>query len=103
VEKSILGSFFPAPRGARTMNFTIFVPFTHRCYKPYLVEIGSVVPEKKLKMFKSLPPTDDGRKRIAIGHLSDSGDLNIHQILLYRISLQVSPIFVKRLKVICNL
>jgi hypothetical protein len=42
-----------------------------------------VVPEKKLKMFKSLQTTyDDGRKRIAIGHLSDSGDLKTydHQI-----------------------
>jgi hypothetical protein len=36
------------------MKFTIFVPFTHRCYKPNLVEIGSSVPEKKVKMFKSL-------------------------------------------------
>jgi DNA helicase HerA-like ATPase len=53
-------------------------PFTHRCYKPNLVDIGSAVPEKKLKMFKSLRTTDDdGRKWIAIGHLSDSGDLEI--------------------------
>jgi hypothetical protein len=55
-------------------------PFTHRCYKPNLVEIGSVVPEKKLKCFKvydRLRTDDDGRKRIAIGHLSDSGDLKI--------------------------
>jgi hypothetical protein len=42
---------------------------------PNLVEIGSAVPEKKLKMFKNLGRMYDGRKRIAIGHLSDSGEL----------------------------
>jgi hypothetical protein len=40
-----------------------------------MVEIALAVPEKKLKMFKRLRPTNDGRKQIAIGHLSDSGDL----------------------------
>jgi hypothetical protein len=56
-------------------------PFTHRCYKPNLVEIGSAVPEK-LKMFKSLRTPDDVRKRIAIGHLSDSGDLKRYESIL---------------------
>lgn len=41
-----------------------------------MVEINSVVPEKKLKMLKSRRTTyDDGQKQIAIGHQSDSGDL----------------------------
>ena len=78
---SILGSFCPAlkaPGGQGPWNSQFLFPFTHRCYKPNLVEIGSVVPEKKLKMFKSLQTTyDDGLKRIAIGHLSDSGDLKM--------------------------
>lgn len=39
---------------------------------PNLVEIGSVVPEEKLKCLK--PTNDDGEKVIAIGHLSDSGE-----------------------------
>lgn len=43
-----------------------------------LVEIGSLVPEKKLKIFKSLQTTktfDGGQKHITIGHLGDSSDL----------------------------
>jgi hypothetical protein len=77
---SIMGSFCPtpkAPRGQGSWNSQFLFPFTHRCYKPNLVQIGSAVPEKKLKMFKSLRTTYDGRKRIAIGHLSDSGDLKM--------------------------
>jgi hypothetical protein len=38
-------------------------PFTHKCYKPNLVEIGSAVPEKKLKNVQKF--TDD---------VSDSGE-----------------------------
>jgi hypothetical protein len=76
-----LGSFCPAPKAPGELgswNSQFLFPFTHRCYKPNLVEIGSAVPEKKLKMFKSLRMTyDDRRKRITIGHLSDSGDLKI--------------------------
>jgi hypothetical protein len=74
----ILGSFCPFPKtpgGQGPWNSKFLFPFTYKCYKPNLVEIGLAVLEKKLKMFKSLSPTDDGRKRIAIGHLSDSGDL----------------------------
>jgi hypothetical protein len=41
-----------SPRGAKTMKFTIFVPFTYRCFVPKLVEIGAAVSEKKLEMFK---------------------------------------------------
>jgi hypothetical protein len=52
-------------------------PFTNRCHKPNLVEIGSVAPEKKLKMLKNLRPTNNIRKWIAIGHPSDSGDLTM--------------------------
>jgi hypothetical protein len=74
----ILGSFRAALKTQATMKFTISFPFTDRCYRLNLVEIGSVVPEKKLKMFKSFRLTnDDGRKWIAIGHLSHSGDLKI--------------------------
>lgn len=40
------------------------------------MEIGSLVPEKKLKMFESLRPTNyDGQKQITKGHLNDSGNL----------------------------
>lgn len=50
---------------------------------PNLFEISSVVSEKKLKIFKNFQTTnyerrttnDDGHKQIAIGHLSNSGDL----------------------------
>lgn len=43
---------------------------------PNLVKIYSVVPEKNLKMFKSLRTThDDGQTQKAIFLLSDSGDL----------------------------
>jgi hypothetical protein len=52
----------PGPRGQGPWNSQFLFPFTHRCYKPNLVEIGSVVPEKKLKTFKSLWPTDDARR-----------------------------------------
>lgn len=36
---------------------------THKCYMPNLVEIDSVVPEKKLKMINSLRPINDERRR----------------------------------------
>lgn len=55
-------------------------PFTHRCYMSNLlvVEIGLVVEGMKIKMFKSIHPTNDnGQKKIAISHLSDSVDLQI--------------------------
>jgi hypothetical protein len=61
-----LGSFFPAPMapgGQGPWNSQFLFPFTHRCYKPNLVEIRSAVPEKKLKMFKSLRTTNDVRRR----------------------------------------
>lgn len=48
---------------------------------PYLVEIGSMFPEKKLKIFNSLRSTyDEGQKQIAKGHLSNSGDLKINLV-----------------------
>ena len=40
---------------------------------PNLVKIGPVVLEKKML-------TDDGRQPIAIGHLSDSGDLKMWKV-----------------------
>lgn len=45
---------------------------------PNLVEIGSVVPEKKIKrskVYNRQMMYDNGQKQIAICHLSDSGDL----------------------------
>lgn len=43
-----------------------------------VVEIGLVVEGMKIKMFKSIHPTNDnGQKKIAISHLSDSVDLQI--------------------------
>lgn len=48
---------------------------------PSLVEIGSVVPKKKLKMFKSLRPaynkrrTTTDKNRYQLGHPSDISDL----------------------------
>jgi hypothetical protein len=67
------------PQGGQgPWNSQFSFPFTHRCCKPNLVEIPALVPEKKLKMLKSLRTTkDDERKRIAICHLSDSGDLKM--------------------------
>jgi hypothetical protein len=70
---SILGSFGPAhkaPGGQGPWNKQFLFHFTHICYdKPNLVEIVSAVPEKKLKMWKSLWATnEDGRKWIAISH-----------------------------------
>jgi hypothetical protein len=47
----ILGSSFPAlkaPGELRPWNSLFSFHFTHTCYKLNLVEIGSVVPEKKL-------------------------------------------------------
>lgn len=41
------------PQRGRGHEFHNFTPLYHRCYKPNLVEIGSVVPEKKLKKFRT--------------------------------------------------
>ena len=49
-------------------KFTFLFFFPNICCIPNLVKIGPVVSEEK--MF-----TDDGRQPIAIGHLSDTGDL----------------------------
>lgn len=38
-----------------------------------LVQIGSLVLEKQLKCLQ--PTNDDGQKRIAMGHVGDSGEL----------------------------
>jgi hypothetical protein len=54
---SILGSFCPTPKAPGEQgpwNSQFLFPFTHRYYKPNLVQIGSAVPEKELKMLKSL-------------------------------------------------
>lgn len=46
-----------------------------------LVKNGPMVPEKKLKKSRSLQPTNDGRKTIAKGHVSDSADLKNFRIV----------------------
>ena len=61
--------------GHEIYNFLSLYP-TCRCYTPNLVKIGSVVLEKKMLMDDGQwTMHDEGRKPIAIGHLSDSGDL----------------------------
>jgi hypothetical protein len=57
--------FAPPPRpqaGQGLWNWQFSFPFNHRCYKPNLVKIGSVFPDKTLKMFKSLRTMYDGRR-----------------------------------------
>ena len=47
--------FGPAPQaqgGLGPQNSQFMFPFTHSCYIPNLVEIGSALSEKKTKMFK---------------------------------------------------
>lgn len=52
------------PKRTWAMNLIVLPPFTHRCFMPNLVEIGFVVPEKKLQMFKRLIwPTNDEQWR----------------------------------------
>ena len=49
----------------------VYVPFHYGCYVPNLViqKISSLVPEKKMLTH------DEGQQPIAIGHLSDLGNL----------------------------
>lgn len=42
-----------APGRQGSWIFTICTPFIDKCYMPALVEIGSVIQEKELKMYKS--------------------------------------------------
>lgn len=60
------------------MNFTNFTPHYPKILYANLVEIGLVILEKNLKLYKSLRATYDERRRkkqIQIGHLNDSGNL----------------------------
>ena len=62
--------------GGGVMIFTIFCLFKYRSYIPNLFKIGPVVLEKKRLTHDARRTTnDDGRQPIAVGHLSDSGDL----------------------------
>lgn len=62
------------------MNFTMFTPY-RPTYAIYYIYWLKLVPEKKLKKFENLRPTDgDGIKQIATGRPRDSGDLKIFQI-----------------------
>ena len=65
-------TFYPkitSPLGGGSWNLQFFVSLPYRWYISNLVKIGPVVLEKKMLT------NDDGRQPIAIGHLSDSGDL----------------------------
>jgi hypothetical protein len=60
---SILSIFCPAckaPGAQGPWNSQFLFPFTHRCYKPNLVEIGSTVPEEAKNVQKC---TNDVRRR----------------------------------------
>ena len=64
----------PWGRGSWNLQFLVSLPYG--CYMPNLVKIGPVVLEKKMLTDEEPRTThDDGRQPIAIGHLSDSGDL----------------------------
>ena len=58
----------PLDGGHEIYNLQFLISLPYRCYIPNLVRIGPVVAEEKML-------THDGRQPIAIGHLSDSGDL----------------------------
>ena len=61
---------YPLDGGSWNLQFLVFLPY--RCYILNLVKIGPVVLEDVNSRRTS---HDDGRQPIAIGHLSDSGDL----------------------------
>ena len=66
-------NYLPLGWGPCDLQFLVSLPY--RCYILNLVKIGPVVLKTML--------TDDGRRRtqpIAIGHLSDSGDLKIKML-----------------------
>ena len=72
-------TFYPqitSPLGGGSWNLQFLVSLPYRCYISNLVNIGPVVLEKKMLTH------DDGRQPIAIGHLSDSGDLKNNFILI---------------------
>ena len=71
--------FYPniiSPWRGGPCNSQCLVSWTYRCYILNLVKIGPVILEKKMLT------DDDGRQPIAIGHLSDSGELKSHANLL---------------------
>ena len=62
-------------------NLWFLVSLPYRCYTPNLVKTGLVVLEKKMLTHDArLTADDDGRQPIALGHLSDSGDLKMCKI-----------------------
>ena len=64
--------------GRKIHNFFVSLPY--RCFISYLVQIGPLVLEKMNGGRLTSQTHDDGRQLIAIGHLSDSGDLNTTHI-----------------------
>ena len=58
--------------------------------------IGQVVLEKKMLTDHGRGTThDDGRQPIAIGHLSDSGDLKKHQTKRFKVHMKRSSMQIK--------
>ena len=64
----------PLMDGSGNLQFLVSLPY--RCYIPNLVKFGPVVSEEEMLMHDARRTTHhDGCQPIAIGHLSDSGDL----------------------------
>ena len=79
--------------GGGSWNLQFLVSLPYRCYIPNLVKIGSVVLQKKMLMDDGWLTMDNhGRQPIAIGHLSDSGDLiKYYDTFKSRCRLWISP------------
>ena len=65
----------PLGGGPWNLQFVVFLP--HRYYISNLVKILPTVLEKIMLPDDARRTSEDGRKPIATGHLSDSGDLKI--------------------------
>ena len=72
--------------GGGSWNLQFLFSLPYRWYIPNLVKIGPIVVEKKILM-------DDERHSIAIGHLSDTGDLKKLRWIIDIITLLVSSPF----------
>ena len=59
-----------SPWGKRSWNLQFLVSLSYSCYIP-LDKLGPVVIEKKMLTHDARRTIDDGRKRMAIGHLSE--------------------------------
>ena len=61
-----------------------------------MVKIGPVVLEKKMLTDDGRTKHDDGRQPVAIGHLSDSGDLKIITILIQCLCIRLPFMFLEK-------